>query len=89
VFCGQNFCQLATLKPLLVDMYLSLVVGIVGMTSVAKGPKFPLHNSIGAEKKAEGPEKVAAEFLPDLHKKGRKGAEFFQDHYPMGNLWIF
>jgi hypothetical protein len=40
-------------------------------TSVAKGPKFRPHNPKGASKKAEGPEKLAAEFILDLHKKGR------------------
>jgi hypothetical protein len=57
--------------------------------SVAKGPIFRPHISKGAAIKAEGPEKLAAEFLPDLNKKGRKGAELFQDPYPMANLWIF
>jgi hypothetical protein len=44
---------------------------------VAKGPKFRPQNTKGAEKNCVGPEKSGAEYLPDLSKKGRKGAELF------------
>jgi hypothetical protein len=44
-------------------------------SSVAKGPKFRPQNSKGALQKFVRPEKLAAEFSPDLPKKGRKGAE--------------
>jgi hypothetical protein len=63
--------------------------GVQRKCSVAKGSKFRPHNSKGAAKKAEGPEKMATKFLPDLHKKGLKGAELFQDLCSMDNLWIF
>jgi hypothetical protein len=43
----------------------------------------------GPLKKSKGPEKLVAEFLPDLRKKGRKGGKLFQDSCPMDNLWIF
>jgi hypothetical protein len=46
-------------------------------SSVAKGPKFRPQNTKGAEKNCVGPEKSGAEFLPDLTKKGRKGADLF------------
>jgi hypothetical protein len=46
-------------------------------SSVAKGPKFRPQNTKGAEKNCVGPEKSGAEFLPDLTKKDRKGAELF------------
>jgi hypothetical protein len=41
----------------------------------------------GAAKKSEGPEKLAAEFLPDFHEKGRKGAELFRNSCLRDNLW--
>jgi hypothetical protein len=43
---------------------------------VAKGSKFRLQNTKWAEKNTAGPGKSGAEFLPDLSKKARKGAEF-------------
>jgi hypothetical protein len=46
-------------------------------SSVAKGPQFRPQNTKGAEKNCVGPEKSGAEYLPDLTKKGRKGAELF------------
>jgi hypothetical protein len=46
-------------------------------TSVAKGPKFRPQNTKGAENNCVGPEGSGAEHLPDLSKKGRKGAELF------------
>jgi hypothetical protein len=45
--------------------------------SVAKGPKFWPQNIKGAERNCLGPEKSRAEYLPDLSKKGRKGAKLF------------
>jgi hypothetical protein len=54
-----------------------------------RGAEISADNSKETAKNAEGPEKLAAEFLPDLHKKGRKEAELFQDLCPMDNLWIF
>jgi hypothetical protein len=45
--------------------------------SVAKGPKFRLQNAKGTEKNCVGPGKSGAEFLADLSKKCRKGAELF------------
>jgi hypothetical protein len=45
--------------------------------SVAKGPKFQPQNPKGAEENFVGPEKSGAEYLPDLSKKGQKGAELF------------
>jgi hypothetical protein len=47
--------------------------------------------SKGAVKKCEGLEILVAEFFLDLHKKGRKGAELFQDSWLRGNcnLGIF
>jgi hypothetical protein len=59
------------------------------LISVAKGPKFRPQTPKGAAKKSEGPEKLAAEFLPDFHKKSRKGAELFQNSCLRDNLWIF
>jgi hypothetical protein len=47
--------------------------------SVAKGPKFRPQNTKWAEKNCVGPGKFEAEFLADLSKKGRKGAELFWD----------
>jgi hypothetical protein len=46
--------------------------------SVAKGSKFRPQNPKGAAKKSKQPEKLAAEFLPDLQKRGRKGPNFFK-----------
>jgi hypothetical protein len=43
--------------------------------SVAKGPKFRPQSTKMAEKNLAGPEKLGAELLADLSKKGRKGAE--------------
>jgi hypothetical protein len=43
------------------------------MASVAKGPQ----SSKRAEQILVGPGKSGAELLPDLSKKGRKGAELF------------
>jgi hypothetical protein len=65
----------------------SLSVGL--RCSVARGPKFRPHNPKGAPKKSEGPEKLVAEFLPNMSKKGRKGAVFFQASRLGDNLWIF
>jgi hypothetical protein len=45
--------------------------------SVAKGPKFQPQSSKMAEKNFVRPGKSGAELLPDLSKKGRKGAELF------------
>jgi hypothetical protein len=45
--------------------------------SVAKGPKFRPQSTKRAENKLAGPRKSGAELLPDLSKKGRKGAELF------------
>jgi hypothetical protein len=50
--------------------------------SVAKGPKFQPQSSKRAEKKFVGPGKSKAELLPDLSKKGQKGAEFFWFGFP-------
>jgi hypothetical protein len=48
------------------------------MASAAKGPKFWLNNSIRAAMKFEGPEKLAADFEPDLQKQeAKKGAALF------------
>jgi hypothetical protein len=47
------------------------------LPSVAKGPKFRPQSSKRAEKNLVGPGKSGAELLPDLSKKGRKGAELF------------
>jgi hypothetical protein len=55
-------------------------------TSVAKGPKFRPQIPKGAAKKSEGPEKLAAKFLPDFHEKGRKGAELFRNSCLRDNL---
>jgi hypothetical protein len=57
--------------------------------SIAKGPTFRPQNLKGAAKKSEGPEKLAAEFLPNFPKKGRKGADFFQTSCLRVNLWLF
>jgi hypothetical protein len=59
------------------------------VSSVAKGPIFRPQNLKGAVKKSEGPEKLAAEFLPNFPKKARKGAEFFKTSCLKDNLWIF
>jgi hypothetical protein len=47
------------------------------LSSVAKGPKFRPQNTKGAEKNCVGPGKSATEFMADLSKKGRKGADLF------------
>jgi hypothetical protein len=41
------------------------------------GPKVRPQSTKRAEKNLMGPGKSGAEFLPDLSKKGRKGAELF------------
>jgi hypothetical protein len=48
-----------------------------------------LQNVKAAANKSEGPAKLAAEFLPNLPKKGQKGAEFLQTSCLRDNLWIF
>jgi hypothetical protein len=45
---------------------------------VAKGPRFRPQNPKGAGKKSEGPEKLAAEILPDLQKRAEKRPNFFK-----------
>jgi hypothetical protein len=45
--------------------------------SVTKGPKFRPQNTKGAERNCLGLEKSGVEYLPDLSKKGRKGAKLF------------
>jgi hypothetical protein len=50
---------------------------IVLVYSVAKGPKFRPQSSKRAEQNLVGQGKSGAELLPDLSKKGRKGAEQF------------
>jgi hypothetical protein len=54
---------------------------LVPERSVAKGPKLR-QSSKRAEKNCVGPEKSGAELLPNLSKKGRKGAELFY-------VWFF
>jgi hypothetical protein len=54
------------------------------LISVAKGHKFRPQTPKGAAKKSEGPEKLAVEFFPDLHKKGRKGTELFPNLLSQG-----
>jgi hypothetical protein len=51
-------------------------------SSVAKGPKFQPQSSKRAVLNLVGPGKSGAEQLPDLSKKGRKGAELFY-------VWFF
>jgi predicted nucleic acid-binding Zn ribbon protein len=57
--------------------------------SVAKGPKFRPQSTKRAETKLAGPGKSGAKFLPDLSKKGRKGAELFSSLVFHKILYIF
>jgi hypothetical protein len=58
-------------SPFISSMVQSVCYSIASvLNSVAKGPKFQPQTPKGASKKSEGPAKLAAEFLPNLPKKG-------------------